>query len=1711
MLDLSTGNRLIDAREGRTSIALPGVDPVRLAASIASGSTFAFESTLDSPSGSPAPACFDTGKLRAPLPPAELARRLTSLRRAARAQLADGGVHTLWLALGLLHWSDADGVSHAAPLWLQPVELERSAVVSAGGGLRLVIADTVEPRFNATLGEKLRRDFDIVLDARGRSIGSLAALATEDHADSRGLDRGLAAAADDTSDLAALLETAEAIAISRAGWRVERGVQLGIFSFAKFVMWNDLDTRADALLASPVVAHLAAGGGVAFAQPTAAAAAAVIVQPEVQPGLQPGLQHAAPAVLDRRLPELVNYADLVAPLDADASQLLAVAAAGAGASFVLQGPPGTGKSQTIANLIVHAVSRGKSVLFVTDKIAALEVVQQRLAAVGLGDFCLELHSHKAGRAPVLHQLGRVIERAFRPGTGPAGDDARLAELRAALDGHVAALHRVGPFGRSLHDVLGRLVELRTTPRAALAERDATGLDGASLERRRIAVEQLAHAAIAVEPVSAHPWQQSTLERWPLDGRERALAALDEAAAAAAALGGGARDVAGLVPGVVARTREQLQALGALTALAAASPRPGAELLTALRGARGDEVGEQIALIRARGTGTIEVPRDPLTFLLLANRHRMLAIEVGDRFMHPGDPADHGAAGERLADLDAHALWTQLRKWSASGFFGAGPVRYMALRGARAEVRAVAIAGPLESDAVMITALEAVIAERACRKALLAAAEPAKRWFGDLFAGDLLALDLLRIEQAVSWAADLRKAFDGVAVVGGDAGRIGAWRSLVAQVAAVPGAEGTSIDASTPACFGRLAECVARWQPALVRLAETTGIEVAALGAGDDHLGLLREQIETLRHAIDALRDWVAFHGARRTALANGVGPAVTAIERGDLAATEIAAAWERATLLAWADAELSETPALARFHGAAHHAHVAAFGDLDRATLALVRSRAMVRLAERVPRVSGDPGGELGTLMHELKKQRGHRPLRALFAEIPTLLPRLAPCMLMSPLAVAQYLDPAVSRFDIVVFDEASQLPTADAIGALARGHAAVIVGDSKQLPPTRFFETQPTDADDVVADLESVLDDCVAARLPELRLAWHYRSRHEDLFAFANQHSYGDRLQVFPAAQASPDLGIAWRKINGVYDRGGTRQNRAEAEAVVAEVVARLRDPAQRARSIAVVTFSRAQQELVEDLLDEARAAEPALEPHFEHDPTKATMEPVIVKNLEAMQGDERDVVLLSVGYGPDATGTLAMNFGPLSQRGGERRLNVAITRAREQLVVFSSFDPADITDDAPAPVRELAALLAFAKAGGGAARAVEDTAPASRITAAIARALVERGWIVRHQVGCGAYKVDLAVVDPNDPAHYVLAIEHDGSAYASAPVARDRDRLRAQILAQLGWRLHRIWSLDWWADPEREIQRAHGAIVAALAASRQRRAPLPVAKAKLGRGSAGIAAPASIMPPGSASITASMTASASATMSASGSATISASGATPVLRIPPKHAAPEPIAFDTTTGATPALTASTDTLPALAAGSSPIRLARGAIPIGPYTVAAIPAGRRAPDDLFAPRYLPELGKVVEQVLAAEAPMHVELLARRVGGYFGIGRVTPRVTDQVRIALAGRGRWGDEEHMVWRMDQDPAGVPAVRVAGNGPAARRDIDEVPLSELAAAARIVVERAVGIGPTELIRDAARLLGFSRITDRILERVAVGVQLAQQRTLIVVDNDRAKLPE
>jgi very-short-patch-repair endonuclease len=1273
--------------------------------------------------------------------------------------------------------------------------------------------------------------------------------------------------------------------------------------------------------------------------------------------------------------------DVLAPLDADASQLAAVAAAGAGGSFVLSAAPGTGLTQTLANLVAHCAAAGKSVLVVGER-ERTDAIAQRLATANLTDVCVPLH----GRAQVLELLTKALGRAFRPGAGPSGMDAKLAQLRAELDGHVAAMHKVGPLGMSVHEVLGRLVELRTTPRAALAEADAAGLDRATFANRRAAVTALANAAASVEPVATHPWRASALNAEA--DTARATKALADASAAADAVAAAVAEIAALVPGIVTRTPEQLKALGALAALAAVSPRPGAEMLTNLRSSRADEIGEAIALIRAKGGGSLDVPRDPAAFLSLATRHRVLTAEVAETFADP-------------AGLAAEELWTQLKRWTGSTF------GFVALRTARAQVRAAA-AGALDEDQAMLVALEAVIAERACRAALEAAAEPARRWFGAL-GGEPLSLDLAAIEAAAAWCSELRRAFDQLTLTGGDVGRQSAWRTLVALVSAGEHEPGEL------APFSRMADAVARWQPALVELSAATGIALAELGAGPDHLVALREQLAMLSSHAGTLAAWTRFHLARHAAKVAGIGPAIDAIERGDLTADQLAGAWERATLLAWLDVEIAETPSLAKFQGSTHHARVSQFTDLDRGSLVLTKARIVARLAERLPRGIAD--GEIATLRQEVADGR---PLRAVLADIPTILPRLAPAVLATPHAIAAHLDPSL-RFDVVVFPDATRLPIGHALGALARARAIVVAGDARQLA------------------VEDSLFELALPRLPELALSTHYRSRHEDLFAFANKKLYANRLELLPAAHGSPDLGISWRHIDGQPDVTGA--NRAEADAVIAEALHRRRT--QPHRSVAIVALSRGHADLIASLLP-------------------AELAGTLVGTPERVQGEERDIALVTFGDMPAA----------FAHAGAERWLNVATTCAREQVILFSSFD------DAPGFLGE---LIAYARVP----RIIDASEPASPITDAIGRALADRGWQVRHQVGTGRFTIDLAIADPDDPQHYILAIEHDGKTYASASAARDRDRLRTQQLAQLGWRTHRIWTLDWWLDPEREIQRAHGAIVAALAATRQRRtsASGPVRAAK---GSAPIAAPSVETAP--VSYTAD-----TAKMAAADSARIA--DTTKVAA--PRAADPVPLA----SGSGP-----TD---ALLANSSPVRIPRGAIAIGPYAAAAIPPGRRAPDDMFAPRYLTELGKCVEQVLAAEAPIHIELLARRVAAYFGIGKITPRVVEQVQNAVLGRGKWGDERGIVWRIDQDPTSVPPVRVAGANAQARRAIVEIPLAELASAARIVVERANGVAAGDLVRDCARLLGFARITSEVTERVQLGVRLAAARQLIALDNGKAHL--
>jgi very-short-patch-repair endonuclease len=394
----------------------------------------------------------------------------------------------------------------------------------------------------------------------------------------------------------------------------------------------------------------------------------------------------------------------------------------------------------------------------------------------------------------------------------------------------------------------------------------------------------------------------------------------------------------------------------------------------------------------------------------------------------------------------------------------------------------------------------------------------------------------------------------------------------------------------------------------------------------------------------------------------------------------------------------------------------------------------------------------------------------------------------------------------------------------MARGKQVVMVGDPKQLPPTSFFDRAESTADDedVEADLESILDECISANLPVRHLNWHYRSRHESLIAFSNQRYYESKLVTFPSPVTN-DRAVKLHEIAGVYSKGGSRTNLIEARAIVADVVGRLRSPGFRESklTIGVVTFNGEQQKLIEDLLDEARRNEPSLEAYF----ADTELEPLFVKNLESVQGDERDIIYFSITYGRDAAGALAMNFGPINRPGGERRLNVAITRARHELCVFASLQPEqiDLTRTQSIGVRDLKHFLEFAQRGPRAlAEAVTGSVGGfdSPFEEAVAAALTSRGWQVHTQVGVSAFRIDLGVVDPDAPGRYLAGVECDGATYHRSATARDRDKLREHVLRGLGWEILRIWSTDWWINAVGTADLIHERLTALLVLSRAQRA---------------------------------------------------------------------------------------------------------------------------------------------------------------------------------------------------------------------------------------------------------------------------------------------------
>lgn len=561
----------------------------------------------------------------------------------------------------------------------------------------------------------------------------------------------------------------------------------------------------------------------------------------------------------------------------------------------------------------------------------------------------------------------------------------------------------------------------------------------------------------------------------------------------------------------------------------------------------------------------------------------------------------------------------------------------------------------------------------------------------------------------------------------------------------------------------------------------------------------------------ALVAWCDYLRASQQFNAPGRADFARLVERGHVEAESIGDAARYVVLRSRVRAAFAESPELDALASQSRDRLRQQFAEYDRQLLELTRS-AVAYAASRQKVPAGQSVGRVGDLSelalldHERAKQRRHIPLRQLMRRAGNAIVALKPCFMMGPLSVAQYLAPGGLSFDLVVMDEASQLKTEDALGAILRGSQLVVVGDRMQLPPTSFFdkvggdEDTPDDEADLASQAQSVLEAAAAVYRPARMLKWHYRSRHANLISFSNVHFYrGNLIALPPTAPTSPDAGVTLVEVaDGLYERG---TNVPEAKRLVQAVVACIEN--RPTDSIGVAAMNAAQAEVIEELFEKKLKSSETVRRYVETQ--KAGLEPFFVKNLENVQGDERDVIFVSATYGRGADGRVLQRFGPINGANGHRRLNVLFSRARKRLLVFASMGAEDIVagPEASPGIRALRDYLAFARTGVIEGSQLTGRAPDSDFEVAVATALKSHGYEVAAQVGSAGYFIDLAVRSRRNREEFLLAIECDGKTYHSTRSARDRDRLRQQVLEGLGWRVHRVWSTDWFRQPEHEIAR--------------------------------------------------------------------------------------------------------------------------------------------------------------------------------------------------------------------------------------------------------------------------------------------------------------------
>lgn len=1141
-------------------------------------------------------------------------------------------------------------------------------------------------------------------------------------------------------------------------WDIVEEASLSLFSFAKLSLYKDIEENEELIINHPIIRQISGE---------------ILEDSEINKNID--LKYLINA---DEIDIKIDPSNSRQILEADSSQEEAIYSARAGASFVIQGPPGTGKSQTISNIIAEALANNKKILFVSEKKSALDVVVNRLKKSKLDKFCLELHNSQQKKSDIIDGLRTTIEDIKNLANSSPKEDYidSLVQVKSQIQKSIDELHKLRrPINLSLYEIYGKLACIESELKDHHRNLEFTIPTIEAIDIKRLSeidylFKKIAVFAYIINNYDNFIWKNANIQNLSFDVENQIKSNFIEFKNIVSKLSSCANPISERFFNRKVNSLSEFKWLAQASELAINSPFPKKDWFNTrnLEEVQSLTISAKIEHEEYKSSKQKILSRYSEGFLEL--NHQELLAKFTQKF----------TGIFKFINVDYWRTVNQIKKTALLN-----------------ETRSLQVIINDLQQAVMLDKQASELNKEGTELTLV---------LGDFYKE--LDTDWNETITAIRWVQKVMAKFNSEVLPS----------ALVDVISDVHAGEEFEHFKKQAKDLLSAYDLIKYHLNFYYSVFPHPNVDVENISF--DHL---MKHLDDLVANIIQIEDWIEFKAVERSAADLGMSQMLQALINSpitDLNEVVIKNIFCRRFYQLWIDKIELENLDFRKFSGSSQQLLIDKFNELDQKILLRNNQETAHSLALNWMEYSSNITNRSGMqfLNQEINKKKKHKPIRLMIQEIPNLLQTLKPCWMMSPLSVSQLVEANKKtnqanqvKFDLVIFDEASQIRTEDAICAIYRADQLILAGDSNQLPPTNFFNYISDDDDYENNNFESVLDEC-SVFLKSHTLNWHYRSRHEDLIKFSNANIYDGQLITFPSAIArSKDYGVDFEFIpEGNYERG-SRFNRKEAQRVAEAILEHY--SSNPTKSLGVIAFSEAQQFAIEREL--AKILRSSADQNHEFlDEEKS--DSLFIKNLENVQGDERDYIFFSIGYAYDKKGTLSHNFGPLNREGGHRRLNVAVTRARNKLKVFSSIHSSDIDlnrTNAQGAIL-LKKYLAFAESSSGTSLdadeldKVDNNLPENIVQKAlveesIAKALESRGYQVQKFLGSSDYRIDLAVRNPKNPDEFILAIETDGEMYRSAKTTRDRERLRREVLESLGWKVHRIWARDWIRNYQEELEK--------------------------------------------------------------------------------------------------------------------------------------------------------------------------------------------------------------------------------------------------------------------------------------------------------------------